>query len=147
MKGIARRSAAVALAATIASCASFAPLPARAGSAVADGSDFVVTAAAGETFTVDTAIGNYARLVKKGAGEAVLTAVSTAFAGTAVVEEGTLSITRLRALGDTAPVVVESGATFYLKVPHGSSFGAPLPSAPAVYVPSSFFVRTSSFMK
>ena len=124
MKGIARRNAAVALAATVASCASFAPLPAWAGSAEAVGTDFVVTAAAGETYTVDTAIGNYTRLVKKGAGEAVLTAVSTAFAGTAVVEEGTLSITRLRALGDTAPVVVESGATFYLKVPHGSSFGA-----------------------
>ena len=123
MKRIARRNA-VALAATVASCTLLAPRPALAGSAVADGTDFVVTAAAGETYTVDTAIGNYARLVKKGAGEAVLTAVSTAFAGTAVVEEGTLSITRLRALGDTAPVVVESGATFYLKVPHGSSFGA-----------------------
>ena len=123
MKRIARRNA-VALAATVASCTLLVPRPALAGSAVADGTDFVVTAAAGETYTVDTAIGNYARLVKKGAGEAVLTAVSTAFAGTAVVEEGTLSITRLRALGDTAPVVVESGATFYLKVPHGSSFGA-----------------------
>ena len=123
MKRIARRNA-VALAATVASCTLLAPRPALAGSAVADGRDFVVTAAAGETYTVDTAIGNYARLEKKGAGEAVLTAVSTAFAGTAVVEEGTLSITRLRALGDTAPVVVESGATFYLNVPHGSSFGA-----------------------
>lgn len=123
MKRIARRNA-VALAATVASCTLLAPLPALAGSAVADGTDFVVTAAAGETYTVDTAIGNYARLVKRGAGEAVLTAVSAGFTGTAVVEEGTLSITRLRALGDTAPVVVASGATFYLKTPHGSSFAA-----------------------
>ena len=123
MKRIARRNA-VALAATVASCTLLAPRPALAGSAVADGTDFVVTAAAGETYTVDTAIGNYARLVKRGAGEAVLTAVSAEFAGTAVVEEGTLSITRLRALGDTAPVVVASGATFYLKTPHGSSFAA-----------------------
>ncbi len=124
MKRIARKNA-VALAATIVSCTLLASLPAQAGSAVADGTDFVVTAAAGETYTVDTAIGNYyARLVKRGAGEAVLTAVSAEFAGTAVVEEGTLSITRLRALGDTAPVVVASGATFYLKTPHGSSFAA-----------------------
>ena len=75
MKRIARRNA-VALAATVASCTLLAPRPALAGSAVADGTDFVVTAAAGETYTVDTAIGNYARLVKRGAGEAVLTAVS-----------------------------------------------------------------------
>ena len=74
MKRIARRNA-VALAATVASCTLLAPLPALSGSAVADGTDFVVTAAAGETYTVDTAIGNYARLVKRGAGEAVLTFV------------------------------------------------------------------------
>ena len=128
MKRIARRNA-VALAATVASCTLLAPRPALAGSAVAEGTDFVVTAAAGETYTVDTAIGKYARLVKRGAGEAVLTAVSTAFVGTAVVEEGTLSITRLRALGDTAPVVVASGATFYLKTPHGASQTAGLFSA------------------
>ena len=85
MKGIARKYAA-ALAATVASCTLFAPLPARAGSAVADGTDFVVTAAAGETYTVNTAIGNFARLVKKGAGEAVLTTATADFAGTAVVE-------------------------------------------------------------
>lgn len=119
MKRIARRNA-VALAATVASCTLLAPRPALAGSAVADGTDFVVTAAAGETYTVDTAIGNYARLVKKGAGEAVLTAATADFAGTTVVEEGTLSITHLRALGASSPVIVENGATFYLKTPHGS---------------------------
>ena len=120
MECIARRNAAVALAASVASCTLFAPLPARAGSAVVDGTDFVVTATAGETYTVNTAIGNFARLVKKGAGEAVLTAATADFAGTAVVEEGTLSLTHLRALGASSPVVVKNGATFYLKTPHGS---------------------------
>ena len=45
-------------------------LSAWAGSAVVDGTDFVVTAAAGESFTNSTAVGDYARLVKRGAGEA-----------------------------------------------------------------------------
>ena len=50
-----------------------------AGSAEPDGTDFVVTADVGETYTVSTAIGDYARLVKRGAGEVVLTAKTTAF--------------------------------------------------------------------
>jgi autotransporter-associated beta strand protein len=95
-------------------------LAAFAGSAEPDGTDFVVTADAGESYTYSTAIGNYARLVKRGAGEVVLTAATTAFAGDVLVEEGTLSITVLGALGTTSPVTVESGATFYLKTPHGS---------------------------
>ena len=59
-----------------------------AGSAVVDGTDFVVTADAGETYTVSAAIGNYARLVKRGAGEVVLTAATTAFSGDVVIETG-----------------------------------------------------------
>ena len=43
--------------------AASATIPVFAGSAVADGTDFVVTAAAGESFTNSTAIGNYARLL------------------------------------------------------------------------------------
>ena len=50
-----------------------------AGSAEPDGTDFVVTAAAGESFTNSTAIGNYARLVKRGAGEVVLTAATNVY--------------------------------------------------------------------
>ena len=68
-------------------------LAAFAGSAEPDGTDFVVTADAGESFTNSTAIGNYARLVKRGVGEVVLTAATTAFTGEVVVEAGTLSIT------------------------------------------------------
>ena len=96
-------------------------LPAFAGSAEPDGTDFVVTADAGESYTHSTAIGNYTRLVKRGAGEVVLTAATTAFAGDVLVEEGTLSITVLGALGTASPITVESGATFYLKTPHGSA--------------------------
>ena len=84
------------------------------------------TADAGETYTISTAIGNYARLVKRGAGEVVLTAATTAFAGDVVIEAGTLAITDLKALGTGTPVTVESGATFYLKTPHGSGQTAKL---------------------
>ena len=64
-----------------------------AGTAEPDGTDFVVTADVGETYTVGTAIGDYARLVKRGAGEVVLTAATTAFAGDVMIETGTLAIT------------------------------------------------------
>ena len=103
--------------------AMMASLAAFAGSEGAEGTDWVVTADAGETYTISTAIGNYARLVKRGAGEVVLTAATTAFAGDVVIETGTLSITDLKALGTGTPVTVESGATFYLKTPHGTSQG------------------------
>lgn len=88
-----------------------------AGSAEADGTDFVVTAAAGESYTNSAAIGDYARLVKRGAGEVVLTAATTAFAGAVVIEEGTLSLTVLGAVGAKTPVTVASGATLYFKTP------------------------------
>ena len=107
-------------AACVVAVAASAVLPAFAGSAEANGTDFVVTADAGESYTYSTAIGNYARLVKRGEGEVVLTAATTAFAGDVLVEEGTLTITALGALGTASPITVESGATFYLKTPHGS---------------------------
>ena len=103
--------------------AASATFSAFAGSEGAEGTDWVVTADAGETYTISTAIGNYSRLVKRGAGEVVLTAATTAFAGDVLVEEGTLSITALGALGTASPITVESGATFYLKTPHGSGQG------------------------
>ena len=97
--------------------AMMASLAAFAGSEGVDGTDWVVTADAGETYTISTAIGNYARLVKRGAGEVVLTAATTAFAGDVVIETGTLSITDLKALGTGTPVTVQSGATFWIKTP------------------------------
>ncbi|MBQ6011421.1 MAG: autotransporter-associated beta strand repeat-containing protein [Kiritimatiellae bacterium] len=99
-------------------CAMMASLAAFAGSAGADGTDFVVTADAGESFTNSTAIGNYARLVKRGAGEVVLTAATTAFAGDVVIETGTLAITDRFAVGTGTPITVQDGATFWLKIPH-----------------------------
>ncbi len=98
--------------------AASATFPALAGSAEPDGTDFVVTADAGETYTISTAIGNYARLVKQGDGEVVLTAKTTAFTGAVVVETGTLTITDLGAVGSSTPITVQNGATFYLKTPH-----------------------------
>ena len=98
--------------------AMMASLAAFAGSEGAEGTDWVVTADAGETYTIGTAVGDYARLVKKGDGEVVLTAATTAFAGEVLVEEGTLSITDTKAVGAGTPVTVENGATFWLKVPH-----------------------------
>lgn len=98
-----------------------------AGSAEADGTDFVVTADAGESFTNSTAIGDYARLVKRGAGEVVLTAATTAFTGEVVVETGTLSLTVTNAVGGGTPVTVQDGATFWLKIPHpGGSQATPI---------------------
>ena len=103
-----------------------AAIAAFAGSAVVDGTDFVVTAAAGESFTNSTAVGDYARLVKRGAGEVVLTAATTAFKGATVIEEGTLAITSLKALGSGTPVTVEIGATFWIRTPHAGGQGDPL---------------------
>ena len=103
---------------TVCFCSMMASLAAFAGSAEAVGTDWVVTAAAGESYTNSTAVGNYSRLVKQGDGEVVLTAKTTAFTGAVVVETGTLSITDLGAVGSGTPVTVQSGATFYLKTPH-----------------------------
>ena len=75
-----------------------------AGSAEAVGTDWVVTADAGETYTISTAIGNYSRLVTQGDGEVVLTAKTSAFTG-AVVETDTLSITDLGAIVGTMPLI------------------------------------------
>ena len=107
-------------------CSLMASLAAFAGSAVVDGTDFVVTADAGESFTNSTAVGDYARLVKRGAGEVVLTAATTAFKGATVIEEGTLAITSLKALGSGTPVTVQDGATFWIRTPHAGGQGDPL---------------------
>ena len=91
---------------------------ALAGSAEQVGSDYVVSAEQGETYQINSAIGNYSRLVKIGDGEVLLNASSSAFSGSVVVSNGTLSISRHDALGASSPVTVESGATFHLKTPH-----------------------------
>ena len=89
-----------------------------AGGASVDGTDFVVSADSGETYTHSTAIGNYARLVKRGAGEVVLTAASSGFAGSVVVEAGTLTVSHVDAVGGSSVAIeVKSGATLWLKVP------------------------------
>lgn len=104
-------------------------LGAYAGTAVQDGTDFVITAESGETYTYSTAVGNYTRLVKRGAGEAVLDTASTGFSGSVVVEAGTLTVAHVSALGATSsgnstlPITVESGATLNLKLPSGTKFG------------------------
>lgn len=65
---------------------------ALAGSAGAEGSDYVVSADANEEYMVNAAIDGYARLVKRGAGNVVLRTTTTEFAGKVVVEEGALYI-------------------------------------------------------
>ncbi len=92
MKCIARRNAAATLAATIASCTLFAPLSARAGSEGAEGTDYVVTADAGEEYTVVAAIDGFSRVVKRGAGTVVLRTTTTEYSGDVVIEEGALYI-------------------------------------------------------
>ena len=87
-----------------------------AGSEGPDGSDYVVSEDSG-TYTCSTAIGNYSRLVKRGAGEVELTVAANGFAGSVVVEAGTLTIKNKDAVGSGTPVTVMSGATLYLKLP------------------------------
>ena len=88
-----------------------------AGSAVPEGSDFVVTAGSGETYTHSAAVGSYSRLVKRGVGEVELTAAASGFSGEVLVEEGTLTIKNKDAVGSGRPVTVENGATLWLKIP------------------------------
>ena len=80
--------------------------------------DGVVTlnVASGKT-TYDAAISSEAtKVVKIGAGEALLTVASPDFAGTVEVQAGTLSISDYNALGAGGmPVTVTSGASFMLK--------------------------------
>lgn len=65
--------------------------------------------------TYDVALGNVTKLVKTGAGEAVLTVATTDFKGTVVVNEGTLRITDLKAVGEKTPITVDGdAATFCL---------------------------------
>ena len=95
-----------------------------AGSAGADGTDFVVSAESGETYTYSTAVGNYTRLVKRGAGEVELTVSSSGFDGSVVVESGTLTIKHKNAVGgNSVPIEVQSGATLYLKLANDTTFG------------------------
>ena len=95
-----------------------------AGSAAADGTDFVVSADPGETYTYSTAVGSYTRLVKRGAGEVVLTAASSGFSGSVVVEAGTLTIKNKSAVGKSAvPIEVKDGATLHLYLPGATQFG------------------------
>ena len=94
------------------------------GGAEVDGTDFVVSAGAGETYTHDSAVGNYSRLVKRGAGEVVLNTASSGFSGSVVIEAGTLTIANKDAVGGSSvPITVQNGATLWLKLPGGTSFG------------------------
>lgn len=63
---------------------------ALAGSAGAEGSDYVVSADANEEYQVEESIDGYARVVKKGAGKVRLTTTTASYAGNVVVEEGAL---------------------------------------------------------
>ena len=81
----------------------------------------------GMSMTNDTALAaTVTKVVKRGLGEATLTAASTAFAGEVLVEAGTLVITDLKAVGPSAPITVEDGGTFWIKTPHAGAQSAPL---------------------
>ena len=95
-----------------------------AGSAVLDGTDFVITAESGESYTNATAFTSATRLVKRGVGEAVLNTASSSFSGSVVVEAGTLTIANVSAVGGSSvPIAVQDGATLHLKLAGGTSFG------------------------
>ena len=105
-------------------CVAVTSATAFAESAAPDGTDFVVSEDSGKTYTYSTAVENYNRLVKRGAGEVVLTAASSGFAGSVVVEAGTLTIKNKSAVGaSTVPIEVKSGATLHLYLSGGTQFG------------------------
>ena len=100
-----------------------------AGSEGADGTDYVLSEESGNTYTCSTSIGNYSRIVKRGAGEVELTVAAAGFAGSVVVEEGTLTIKNVDAVGSGTSVTVISGATLWLKLP---GLGQPTTAFPHV---------------
>ena len=74
--------------------------------------------AEGEVATYDEALPDAEQLVKTGAGEARLTADTTAFTGRVDVRAGTLAITTLGALGENTKIeVTGDAATFHLDRP------------------------------
>ena len=77
--------------------------------------DFVITAGSGESYTNTADFASATRLVKRGVGEVVLN-TSSSFAGSVVVEDGTLTIAHKSAVGSSAPIEVQSGATLWLKI-------------------------------
>ena len=83
--------------------------------ATAFAEDFVVTAGSGESYTNTADFASATRLVKRGVGEVVLN-TSSSFAGSVVVEAGTLTIAHKSAVGSSAPIEVQSGATLWLKI-------------------------------
>ena len=100
-----------------------------AGSEGADGTDYVLSEESGNTYTCSTSIGNYSRIVKRGAGEVELTVAAAGFAGSVVVEAGTLTIKNVDAVGSGTPVTVQNGATLWLKIP---GLGQPTTAFPHV---------------
>lgn len=81
------------------------------------GGVLTLSVASGTTSYDDAVPATVTKVVKTGAGEAVLSAASTSFAGSAEVEAGTLTLTDTdyKALGSGRPITVLSGATVAFK--------------------------------
>ena len=96
-------------------------LPLWAGSAVVEGSDYVVSAESGESdYLVTASIDGYARVVKKGAGNVVLRTSTTEYAGDVVIEEGALYIetagaNELRLTGNLTGGTTSTSGIFFRK--------------------------------
>lgn len=71
--------------------------------------------ASGTTTYDDAVPATVTKVVKTGGGEAVLTAASTSFAGSAEVVAGTLTLKDYKALGSGRSITVSSGATVAFK--------------------------------
>ncbi len=89
------------------------------------GSDYILTLDSGSD-TCSTVLTGSGTLYKRGAGEVILDTASSGFSGSVVVEAGTLMISNVTAVGSSAPITVQSGATLWLKVPgKGSTVAFP----------------------
>ena len=105
----------------VAFCMAAMSLQVLAGSAGAEGSDYVVSAEEGEgDYLVTASIDGYERVVKKGAGNVVLRTSTTEYAGDVVIEEGALYIetagsNELRLTGNLTGGTTSTSGIFFRK--------------------------------
>ena len=82
-----------------------------------DGSDYILELSS-DSDTCSTVLTGSGTLYKRGAGEVVLDTASSSFSGSVVVEEGTLTVAHVNAVGGSSvSIAVQNGATLWLKVP------------------------------
>ncbi len=110
------------------------------GGSTTDGATIILTDDNGADYRHTTAIpAACTKLVKRGAGQVIITVASPDFKGETVVEEGQLSILNVDAIGrgtleKKLPLTVKDGATFFMYTSHGSGAASPIFATHAVTI-------------